>query len=93
MFSLKRWVKLAGLTRLAEGNESNKLISSLTSEGMAVGILDHDDEKTVVIYDPKLMKSAIENLDGPHSVGDMPEAIIGMLRLAPPVYGSGTKDS
>ena len=92
-FSINRWSQLAGLSRINESEEKEaKLKSSI--EGFAVGTFDANGEKTIVLYDPKAMKKAIEELGSTKSsVGEMSNAIVGMIRIAPPAYGQTGDES
>jgi len=97
MFSINRWAKLAGIKILREAEEKEaKLKASV--EGLAVGQFDVHGEITIVLYDPKSMKEAVEGLSddasSKSSVDDMSKAIMGMIRIAPPAYGpSGDENS
>jgi hypothetical protein len=91
-FSIDRWSRLAGLQLLREADEKEiRLKSSI--EGFAVGQFDVHGDITIVLYDPKKMKDAIEGLNdfdvvAKSPVGEMPAAIMGMIRISPPFYGS-----
>lgn len=92
MFSTNRWAKLAGLPLLREADEKEaKLKASI--EGFAVGQFDVHGDITIVLYDPSKMKAAIETLSDSGATakspaGEMPAAIMGMIRISPPFYGS-----
>ena len=88
-FSINRWAKLAGIKTINEAEEKEvKLKTSI--KGLAVGQFDKGDEKTIVLYDPEKMKEAIL---GENPLGDMPLAIMGMIRISAPVYGTGDENS
>ena len=98
MFSIDRWSKLAGLSVLKEAEEKNVRLKA-SIEGYAVGQIEVHGDITIVLYDPKKMKEAVEGLGDPKTagksaVGMMPSAIMGMIRISPPAYGpSGDENS
>ena len=97
MFSIKRWSQLAGLSLLREADEKETQIKA-SIEGFAVGQIDVHGDITIVIYDPRMMKSAIEELSDSNTVAKPPSgmvsAIMGMIRISPPAYGpSGGENS
>lgn len=95
-FSINRWSQLAGLSRIneAEGKDA-KLKASI--EGLAVGAFKDRGEITLVLYDPKAMKTAVEEISNrggdKASTGTMSSAIMGMIRIAPPAYGQTGDES
>jgi len=86
-FSIDRWAKLAGVNVLREADEREARLSAAI-EGYAVGRFDAHGDITIVIYDPVKMKAAVEGLSGAgNPVGEMPGAIVGLIRISPPAYG------
>lgn len=94
MISLSRWAKLAGLPLLEDANDKQaKLVS--TVEGMAVGQIEVRGDKIIVLYDPRMMKNAFTSVEAPVEklLSKMTEAIQGMIRISPPVYGPAGDES
>jgi len=88
LISMSRWTKLAGLSKLEEAEEKEaKLKTSI--EGLAAGEIDFKGDKTIVLYDPSTMKEAFDDLESTNDVilDKMTNAIMGMIRISPPVYG------
>jgi hypothetical protein len=86
-FSVDRWSKLAGLRSL------NEAVSLRRPSALAVGQFQDEDGITIVIYDPAVMKTAIESVQKKDR-GDendlsykVAESIEGMIRISPPAYG------
>lgn len=88
MISLSRWAKLAGLPLLENVSEKQAKLAA-TIKGMAVGQVEARGDKIIVLYDPQMMKTAFENVEKPVQIllSKMTEAIQGMIRISPPVYG------
>ena len=85
---------MAGVNVLREADEREARLSA-SIEGYAVGRFDTYGDITIVIYDPVKMKAAVEGLSGTRDpVGEMPGAIVGLIRISPPAYGpKGDKNS
>ena len=82
-FSSSRWAQLAGIK---ESSDDRAAKLSKTIEGKALAIIDSDQGKTLIIYDPKGMGAAITSGEEPDEDG-MKNSIEGMVRIEPPVYG------
>jgi hypothetical protein len=90
-FSIDRWQKLAGVSLLRESEEKEARLRA-SIEGYAVGKFDTHGDITIVLYDPEKMKAAVRGLGGAKSsVGEMPSAVVGMIRGAWEIVRSGTR--
>ena len=79
---------MAGVSLLRESEEKEARLRA-SIEGYAVGKFDTHGDITIVMYDPEKMKSAVRGLGGAGTpVGEMPSAIVGMIRISPPAYGT-----
>jgi len=90
-FSIDRWSKLAGLHSLKEAVSLRR--PPKVSSQLALGQLQDEDGITIVVYDPAVMKAAIqgvpeEDRDDEFMLGYwVRESIEGMIRISPPAYG------
>ena len=94
-FSIDRWQKLAGVSLLRESEEKEARLRA-SIEGYAVGEFRDEDGITIIIYDPKAMKDAIDSMEEHFITYQRPsqkviDSIQGMTRITPPGYGT-TKD-